>query len=296
MPLRPAMQLIERARAGGYAVGYFESWNLESLQGVIDAAEETGSPVLAGFNGGFLSRAGRRASERLAWYAALGRAAADSARVPCGLVFNECPDDDWVREAIDAGFSQVMPDDAGRDPLAFQRRVAGLTRYAHAKGVAVEAEFGHLAAGGSGVLDDGDQVLTDPEEAARFVEATGIDILAVSVGNVHILLDGRRPLDLQRLAAVRARVDVPLDLHGGTGIPAESLREAIRLGVAKVCYGTYVKVRYLEALRHGLAADEPNPHKRLGYGGAEDLLVAGRLAVKAAVLERIRDLGCCGKA
>jgi len=290
------MELIQCARAGGYAVGYFESWNLESLQGVIDAAEETGSPVLVGFNGGFLSRPGRRARERLRWYVALGRAAAESTCVPCGLIFNECTDDDWVREAIDAGFSQVMPDIAGRDLLAFQRRVAELTRYAHARGVAVEAEFGHLAVGSSGVLEDGEEVLTDPGEAARFVEATGIDILAVNVGNVHILLDGRRPLDLDRLAAVCARVDVPIDLHGGTGISAESLRKAIRLGVAKVCYGTYVKVRYLEALRRGLATDEPNPHKRLGYGGAEDLLVAGRLAVKEAVLERIGDLGCCGKA
>lgn len=296
MPLRPAMELIERARAGGYAVGYFESWNLESLQGVIDAAETAHAPVLIGFNGQFMSHGSRRAPESLAWYAALGRAGAESARVPCGLIFNECADDGWVRAAVDAGFSQVMPDDPAADPNDFARRVADLTRYAHAKGAVVEAEVGHLATGAAGVLGDGAPVPTDPGQAVCFVEATGIDILAVSVGNVHILLDGWKHLDLERLAAIRARVKIPFDLHGGSGISAESIASAIRLGVAKVCYGTYLKQRYLEALRRGLAIDEPNPHKRLGYGGAEDLLVRGRMAVKDAVLERIGLLGCSGKA
>ena len=93
MPLEPIDLMMHRARGAGYAVGYFESWNLESLQGVIDAAEETRSPVIIGFNGAFLSGPDRLARERLAWYGALGRAAAESATVPCGFIFNECPDD-----------------------------------------------------------------------------------------------------------------------------------------------------------------------------------------------------------
>jgi len=294
--LRPTLELIQRARAGGYAVGYFESWNLESLQGVIDAAEATRSPVLIGFNGEFMSRAGRRTEQRIGWYAALGRAAAESARVPCGLVFNECTDDDWIRAAVDAGFSQVMPDCRVPDEDSFLRRVADLARYAHARGASIEAEVGHVPTGLAGVLDGGAGGLTDPAQAARFVAATGIDVLAVSVGNVHVLVDGRQPLDLELLSTLRSHVDRPFDLHGGTGILADSIREAVRLGVAKVCYGTYVKRQYLDAVRRALAADEPNPHARLGYGGDEDLLVAGRLAVRDAVLARIDDLGCCGKA
>ena len=113
MPLEPIGPMMRRAVEGGYAVGYFESWNLESLQGVIDAAEETRSPIIIGFNGDFLSRPTRLAAERLAWYAALGRAAAESASVPCGLIFNECPRDDWVRAAIEAGFNLVMLADPG---------------------------------------------------------------------------------------------------------------------------------------------------------------------------------------
>lgn len=294
--MKPAMELVNRARAEGYAVGYFESWNIESLQGVVDAAEKTRSPVLLGVNGEFLSRNTRLAPERLAWHAALYRAAAESSSVPCAVIFNECSNDAWIRRAVDMGFSLVMPDDPGADRAEFVRRVADLVRYAHGKGVAVEAEFGQLPCGVSGTLADGEANLTDPDLAAQFVRETGIDLMAVSVGNVHVLLEGSQPLDIDHLAAIRKQVDVPFDLHGGSGIDAESLRRAIRLGVAKVCYGTYVKQRYLDAVRRVSGAEEPNPHKLLGLGGPEDVLVAGRKAVRDAVLERIETLGCCGRA
>src|SRR6516165_687083 len=160
MPLEAIGPMMRRAVDGGYAVGYFESWNLESLQGVVDAAEETGSPVILGFNGDFLSRPARRAAERLAWYAALGRAAAESAAVPCGLIFNECPREDWVRAAIEAGFNLVMPVDPRARLEDYTQRVAELARLAHARGVAVEAELGELPYG-----SPGGGSATDPEAA-----------------------------------------------------------------------------------------------------------------------------------
>jgi ketose-bisphosphate aldolase len=296
MPLKPVLELLNDAMVGGYAVGYFESWNLESLQGVIDAAEVTRSPIIIGFNGEFLSHAGRLTQERITWYAALGRAAAESASVPCALIFNECAQDDWIRRAVDEGFSQVMLDDPTAPRSEIVKRLKELTEYAHAHDVAVEAEYGHLPSGAAGVIEDADSGMTDPDAAARFVHETGIDILGVSVGNVHILLDGERGLDLDRLAAISAQVDVPLDLHGGTGIGAADLQKAISLGVAKVCYGTYVKQHYLTAVREALTSRESNPHLLLGFGGNEDVMVAGRLAVRDAVLQRIESLGCCGKA
>jgi fructose/tagatose bisphosphate aldolase len=128
------------------------------------------------------------------------------------------------------------------------------------------------------------------------VAATGVDLLAVSVGNVHIQTRGESRLDLALLEEIHRRVPVPLVLHGGTGIAAESLRAAIGLGVAKVNYGTYLKNRYLRAMRKALGGDLLDPHRLLGMGGSEDALVAGRLAVRDAVLERIELLGCCGKA
>lgn len=295
MPLEAVVPMLRRALEGNYAVGYFESWNLESLQGVIDAAEETRSPIIIGFNGDFLSRPTRVAAERLAWYAAMGRAAAESASVPCGLIFNECPRDDWVRAAIESGFNLVMLADPEAPADDYAHRVADLARLAHARGIAIEAELGELPCGASGGAPSGGAA-TDPDEAAAFVAATGVDLLAVSVGNVHIRTRGQAGLDLDRLAAIRRSVRIPLVLHGGTGIAADALREAIAMGVTKVNYGTYLKRRYLDAVRAAIGVEGPDPHRLLGIGGPEDLLVAGRRAVRDAVMERIGLLGCCGKA
>ncbi len=297
MPLEAIGSLLRRAVKGKYAIGYFESWNIESLQGVIDAAEQSRSPMIIGFNGDFLSHPDRRAAERLAWYAALGRSAAESATVPCGFIFNECPRDEWIRSAVLAGFNLVMPADPGASAEEWPARVSALTQFAHEHGVAVEAEIGELPCGAAGG-DPSGGTPTDPEAAAAFVEATGVDLLAVSVGNVHIKVDGQQALDLDLLERIHSRVPVPLVLHGGTGISSSSLQEAIALGVAKVNYGTYLKQRYLKTIHHMLTADRasPDPHRLLGLGGAEDLMVAGRLAVRDAVLERLGWLGCEGKA
>jgi fructose/tagatose bisphosphate aldolase len=295
MPLEAIAPMMRRAVEEGYAVGYFESWNLESLQGVVDAAEEASAPIILGFNGDFLSRPTRQAAERLAWYAALGRAAAESASVPCGLIFNECPRDEWVRAAIEAGFNLVMPADPEAPAAEYMGRVAGLARLAHGRGIAIEAELGELPCGASGGPPRGGST-TDPADAAAFVAATGVDLLAVSVGNVHILTNGRAGLDLDRLAAIRRKVEVPLVLHGGTGIDDDSLRRAIAMGVAKVNYGTYLKRSYRDAVRAAIGLECGDPHRLLGIGGPEDVMVAGRRAVRDAVLERMGLLGCVGKA
>jgi ketose-bisphosphate aldolase len=296
MPLEEIGVMIERAAAQGYAVGYFESWNLESLQGVVDAAEESASPIILGFNGAFLA-GDRHATERLELYAAMGRAAAESSSVPCGLIFNECPRDDWVLKAIRMGFNLVMLADPTAPYQDYRDRVAAVVRAARARGVAVEAELGELPYGAA--VDGGDShggASTDPTVAAEFVAATGVDLLAVSVGNVHIQTRGQSELDLTLLEEIHRRVPVPLVLHGGTGIAPGSLRAAIGLGVAKVNFGTYLKNRYLKVVRQALAGESLDPHRLLGMGGPEDALVAGRLAVRDAVLERIELLGCCGKA
>lgn len=294
MPLTPISELVRQARAQRYALGYFESWNLESLQGVLDAAEATRSPIIIGFNGEFLSQPARKLPERLQWYADLGRSAASCAAVPCGLIFNECPDDQWVRNAVLAGFNLVMPADPAASQEDYTHRVTELTKFAHRHGVAVEAEVGHLPTG-IGQTEKGNHQ-TEPELAARFVQDTDIDLLAISVGNVHIMITGEQDLDLERLSQISLHVDKPLVLHGGTGISSTSLREAIALGVTKVNYGTYLKQRYLKAVRASIGANVANPHELLGMGGDLDVMMAGRLSVRDAVLERIETLGCCGKA
>jgi ketose-bisphosphate aldolase len=315
MPLEPIYELTGHASKNGYAIGYFESWNLESLQGVIDAAEQTRSPVIIGFNGQFLSDPGRQVEERLSWYGALGNAAAQSASVPCGFILNECAENQWVLRAVTAGFNLVMPVDSKASSEDFRQRVKDIVDYAHAYGVAVEAEIDELPFGSDGIaigaaspgigVESGrrgsavqlhSSSRTDPLRAAAFVDATDVDLLAVSVGNVHISLNGRNGLDLDRLVEIRNAVDVPLVLHGGTGISDHSLRKAVKLGVAKVNFGTYLKQRYLAAVRNALGNDQANPHFLMGSGGRDDVMVEGRRAVRDAVLERIHLLGCCGKA
>ncbi len=295
MSLESVPAMIRSAREGGYAIGYFETWNLESLYGVVEAAEQTRAPVIIGFNGEFLSRPERTAAERLSWYGALGRAAAIDARVPCGFVFNECAQDEWNRAAVTAGFNLVMPADPAASHDDYVERVRDLVDYARTRDVAVEAELGELPAG-LPAFAHGEGEKTDPESARDFVRATGVDLLAVSVGNVHVSLSGRKALDIDRLKAIRRAVDIPLVLHGGTGIADESLRQAIAVGVAKVNYGTALKQRYLAAVRRALASDEPNPHALLGMGGPEDVMIAGRCAVRDAVLGRLPALGCAGRA
>jgi fructose/tagatose bisphosphate aldolase len=231
----------------------------------------------------------------LSLFVALGKAAAQNATVPCGLIFNECPRDAWVRAAIDAGFQLVVPTNPRMRHDEYSHWTKQIVRYAHERNAAVEAELGELPCGASGEVEGGD-ALTDPVLAENFVRETGVDLLAVSAGNVHVHVRGEQDLNLDHLAALRERVPAPLVLHGGTGITERSLREAIRIGVAKVNYGTYLKQRYLNTLKDALSQQNGNPHELLGMGGIRDVMVAGRLTVRDAVLERIETLGCCGKA
>ena len=286
--------LMTSARLRGYAVGYFESWDLGSLQAVLDAAEETSSPVVVGFNGEFLTDANRLAPERLKLYGALGKAACEAAPVPCALIFNESPVLESAYEAADCGFNVVMYADhrLSRDELV--ERLRDLTLAAHGRGVAVEAEYDELPFR----RPEDDAPLTDVEEAIEFVAGTGVDALAVSVGNVHVMTDGKATLDVQRVARLAKGVPAALVLHGGTGIDESSLREAIAAGVTKVNYGTVLKATYLRAVEDKLAATcrLTNPHARLGSGLDTDVLMAGRLAVHEEVRKIMQVLGCCGQA
>ena len=136
---------------------------------------------------------------------------------------------------------------------------------------ALESEVGELPSGLE-PLDPGEASFTDPSLAEDFVRRTGVDLLSVSVGNVHIKLNGRAALDLQLLARLHQVVDVPLVLHGGSGIEDASVAAAIELGVAKINYGTSLKQRYLAALRETLAAECANPHEVLGMGEQNDVI------------------------
>jgi ketose-bisphosphate aldolase len=290
--------MMADAERGGYAVGYFESWNLESLQGVLDAAEDARAPVILGFSGLNLPDPSRLAPERLELYAALGRSACAAATVPTVLLFNESPYPDWIRRALDLGFNLVMFADEHCPPEELVRQVRATVALATGR-AAVEAEMRALPGVAQGLEQLPDAVdLTDPEAAAVFVAQTGIDALAVSLGNVH--LHGRRKvgLDLARLEAIRQRVNVPLVLHGASSVDDQALRQAVRGGIRKINVGSALRTAFYSAVRDRVRAtgDTFNPYEVLGSGSVDDILLCGRLAVRVWVYERLELFGSAGRA
>jgi ketose-bisphosphate aldolase len=292
MTLRPLPELLGHARQEGYAVGYFEAWDSYSLEAVVAAAEAERSPVIIGFgcmllDQGWLERGG------IEIFGAIGRQTAESCQVPVSLLLNEAHTVEHALRGVDAGFNAVMICDSDVE------RNARLVAAAHAAGAAVEAELGELPDGGpDGNVDRSHAALTDPEDAAAFVAATGVDALAVSFGNVHTLEGAQATIDLDRLAAVHQRVDVPLVAHGGTAFPAGAVPGAIERGVAKFNVGTVLKRSYLDALR-GAAGNVSNlasPHELIGSHGSDDLLEVGKANVVEVVRMLIRRFGGSGRA
>ena len=286
MPLAPLRDLLAAARTAGYALCYCESWNLESFQAVVEAAEELQSPVIAGFNGGFLKHASRRKPERLSCYAGL-RMALEESSVPVAFILNETDDLAQIEEGMDLGFNAVMVESDYLQPDEYLQLVKKVVRQAHAQGVSVEAQIGRLPQGSEYGHEPGRR--TDPEQVRTFVEETGIDALGIAIGNIHILTRGKASIDLDLLQKIHAEVDVPLVIHGGTSFPHQYARQVINLGVAKLNFGTNLKQAYLAALREGLSHyQEPmSPHPFAGMGGREDIFVAAREAVKRVVQELI---------
>ena len=299
MPLVPFKSLLADAARDGYAIGYFESWNMESLQAVADASESMDSPVLLGFSGIFLDHPQRLVKEHLSVYAALGQEVCRRLKTPACLVYNESPHFERVVEAIELGFGLVMFSNGN---LSFDEqadRVGEIVAIAHRAGVAVEGEPMALPGVGGELLIAPDDVnLTVPRIARTFAERTGIDALAVNVGQVHLHGRSEVRLDLSRLKDLRQTIDVPLVLHGGSSISRTDLQAAIRLGVRKINVGSVLKRTYLEGLRLGLEelGGNFNPYEVVGSGLAEDVLVKGRLALQKVVEDWMCLFGSAGKA
>lgn len=294
MPRVPMTELLADAQRGRYAVCYCESWNLESFEAVVEAAEEACAPVITGFNGGFLMHPSRSKPESLAYYAGMGLALRDAA-VPVAFLLNETDNLAQIEQGIAMGFNSVMVENDLLPLEEYRQLVKRVVQIAHAAGISVEAAVGRLPDGWARGNSKGQ--ITDPVAARTFVEGTGVDALGVSVGNVHVLTRGKAAIDLAVLARIHEKVKVPLVLHGGTGIPLELAKSIIACGVAKINFGTVLKQSYLVAVQKKLAAykKSSNPHLFLGKGGPQDILVAGREAVKNKVLELLQLCGSTGK-
>jgi ketose-bisphosphate aldolase len=299
MPLVPFKDLMKEAERSGYAVGYFESWNLESLQAVTDAAESMRSPVILGFSGIYLPHPSRLAKETLSLYAALGIEACRSLSVPSCLIFNESPHIDWVSQAIDLGFGLVMYTDEALCLTEISERVRRIVDKAHPRGAAVEGELTSVPGmGGELSAAPEETCLDDPTVARAFVEQTGVDALAVNIGQAHLHGRSQVRLNLSRLAELRKKVFVPLVLHGASSISQSDLRGAIELGVRKINVGSILKRSYFEAIRGASSrvGENYNPYEVVGSGLEEDVLTVGRIALRETVTKLMTLFGSAGRA
>ena len=293
MPLVPFKQLMADAENGGYAVGYFESWNLESLQAVIEAAEELRSPVIVGFSGMHIPDARRSVDERLEIYAAMGLAACKTSSVATAMIFNECPHMEWLEKAVDLGFNMVMFADETLTTEQSWRRARETVAMAQGR-AAVEGEVDALPGVAEGLATKPAAVsLTGPDEAARFVEQTGVDSLAVSLGQAHLHGRVKLELDLDRLAAIRGKVGVPLVLHGATSVDDGSIQAGIRIGLRKINVGSALRRAFFAGVKSKIAqvGEDYNPYEVLGSGRGDDLMLAGKIAMKSVVKEKILLFG-----
>jgi ketose-bisphosphate aldolase len=288
--------MLGDARSGGYAVGYFEAWDACSLEAVLAAAEEESAPVILGFgammvDGTWLDSRGVEA------LGAVGRSYAARSSVDVALLFNEAHTLDQARRGIDAGFNAVMIDTHSWQTEDAIVAVRELCRVAHQSGVAVEGELGSPAEATAAGVDHSHASLTDPDEAARFVAETGVDCLAVSVGNVHILMDHEASIDMERLRSIHERVDVPLVIHGGTSFPPAAVPSAIVLGVAKFNVGTVLKHEFWDGLDASVRSVGTNAdvHQLLGSHKESDVMAVAQQRMTTKVRSLIRQYGGSGR-
>lgn len=236
------MNYLQAARAGGYAVGAFIVDSLDAMEGVAAACGRAGLPavMMAGMNTArFLG------PER---YVDLCRSVGRSCSVPVYAHLDHCTDPDLLLQCARAGFDCVMFDGSQQ---SFEENIsacAALAEECHHLGTLLEGELGVIAGQEEHVKSALSQ-FTDPALAEEFVRRSGVDALAVSVGNAHGLYQGKPELQFGLLEELSARCPIPLVLHGGTGIPAQDIRRAVGLGVCKINVGTELRRAYLDAVR-----------------------------------------------
>ena len=288
MSLVNPLPWLVHAQRERYAIGAFNANTLEQVQAIVQAAEAERAPALIQISHRAALHVGRgNATLGIRYMAAAGVVAAQSVSVPIGLHLDHANEHE-VREAIALGFTSVMFD--GGD-LPFDENVArtnALCELAHSLNVCLEAELGEVPRADGGGTADQEAELTTAEDAVRFVGKTSIDSLAIALGSVHAIRQKTQTLDLDRLRAIRAAVDVPLVLHGSSGVTDDHIRAGIDLGLCKVNVATQLNQAFTAGVRAVLAdAGEIDPRRYLG---------PAREAMVERVRERIRFFGASGKA
>lgn len=258
-------ELMKDAAEKGYAVGAFNAVNFESLRAIIAAAEETGKGVI-------LNHAEVHFPLMpLEVIAPIMVDMAKKATVPVCVHLDHGQSLESCMKAIQLGFTSVMLDVSGEDYEENVNKTALICRLAHSVGVTVEAELGHIFQSDIGVGEAGEQetldsfesaedVYTDPDLAKDFVERTGVDALAIAFGTAHGVYKVKPKLDLDRIKLIKEKIDVPFVMHGGSGLTKEEFQTAIRNGIRKINYYTYMSLAGGKAVKEFIEnkSDEDN--------------------------------------
>ena len=268
-------QVLPDARKHGYAVGLFNTVNLEMARGVLEAAEQERSPVIIG-TAEILLPFGPMES-----LAAFLVRMAQEASVPVVLHYDHGLTAEKVKQALELGFTSIMYD---RSVLPYEQNVAEcaeMAALAHRFGASIEAELGHVGEG-SGQQEN----YTDPAEAAEFVEKTRVDALAVAIGTAHGPYRAKPCLDIERLRCIAASTDTPLVLHGGSGLSDEDFQKCISAGIAKINIFT--------ELNQAMALAASSAYKQ--GAGMTDLIPEMVKAARSTASSRMRLFGSSGRA
>lgn len=276
--------MLQAAREQGFGITAFNVHTLEMLQAVVEAAEDTQSPLILQTTVGTVKHLGPE------YIVAAAATAAKLSSVPIALHLDHCTDYDLIVRCIRAGYTSVMIDASMHPYDDNVRMTQEVVRVALAAGVNVEAELGKVG----GVEDDivveeEDARLAVPKECAAFVAATGVPTLAPAIGTAHGIYKGEPKIAFDRLEQIAKRVSVPLVLHGGSGIPKDQVKRCVKLGMAKMNVATELRIAFSDAIKAIFAAnpDENDPRK---------YMIPAKQAVTALAIQKMEMAGCLGQA
>ncbi|MCD8013244.1 MAG: class II fructose-bisphosphate aldolase [Lachnospiraceae bacterium] len=282
MPLVTSEKMLLDAQKRGYAVGAFNCENMEMVKAIIGAAEELGAPVMLQTTPSTIKYG------TLDTYAAIVAAEAKKASVPVCLHLDHGSSFELAVQAIKAGYTSVMIDGSKLNfegNIEVSKKVADVAK---AVGIPCEAELGKVGGKEDDLVAVAD-TNTDPMEAKEFVERTGITSLAVAIGTAHGFYVGTPVLDKERLSEIRKVVDIPLVLHGASGLSDDEVRDCVSRGICKVNFATELRKAYTDA-GQALMAEKPETFDPKALGKV------GMAAVKELVMNRMKVCGCDGKA
>lgn len=283
MSIISSHNMLKKARQEHYAIPAFNIHNLETMQVIVETVAELQSPVILAGTPGTYCYAG---TENII---AIAEALSKKHKVPLAVHLDHHEEYDDIVKKINSGIRSVMIDGSH---FPFEENIALVKRvvdYAHRYDVSVEAELGRLG----GVEDDlvvdaKDALYTNPKQAVEFIKRTGIDSLAIAIGTAHGLYKSEPKLDFDRLSEIRSMVDIPLVLHGASGVPDKDVRECIQRGICKVNVATELKIAFSDALKHYFI-ENPNANDPRHY------MKPAKAAMKEVVKKIITTCECAGK-